>query len=41
MYYKVLDSEDNFMRAFHTYKQAKTYKLTFGNAYWSIKVVRK
>lgn len=41
MYYKILDSKDNFMRAFSTYKQAETYRFTFGNAYWSIKITKK
>ena len=41
MYYKVLDSKGNFMRAFFTYKQAKTYKIAHGNNGWSIKIARK
>lgn len=41
MYYKVLDSEGNFMRAFPTYKQAETYRFTYGNNGWSTKLVQK
>lgn len=41
MYYKVLDSKGNFMRAFHTYKQAATYKFAYGNSGWGVKIARK
>lgn len=35
--YKVFDSEGNFMRRFPSYQAAVTYKLAYGNKYWSIK----
>ena len=35
--YKVYDSEGNFMRKFPSYQAAVTYKLTYGNKYWTIK----
>ena len=41
MYYKILDSKGNFMRAFPTYKQADTYKFAYGNSGWSVKIVQK
>lgn len=37
MMYKVFDSLGNFMRRFPTYKQAVTYRLAYGNKYWTIK----
>lgn len=35
--YKVYDSEGNFMRKFPSYQAAVTYKLAYGNKYWTIK----
>ena len=35
--YKVYDSLGNLMRKFSTYQAAATYKLAFGNIYWTIK----
>jgi len=35
--YKVFDSLGNFMCRFPTYKQAVTYRLAYGNIYWTIK----
>lgn len=41
MHYQVLDSENNLIRTFPTYKQAETYRFAYGNNGWSIKIVQK
>ena len=34
--YKVLDSEGNLMRSFSKYREAVSYKFTYGNSGWII-----
>ena len=38
--YRVYDSLGNLMRKFSTYQAAVTYKLAFGNIYWTIKQLK-